>query len=284
MRLSRSGYSTIIAMLMTAFLVALSAGVLSVMVQSAGVSRAVLHGTEASVAAESALEYALLKIRNHRAGFEDAIASDDRERQLVAVPTADIPAGMLYDIDASGTSYTGTLAPGEFAVFSLFVDPGVSTGTGSKHPNPSGFRTMSSTSGFSFSADGDFAWNIIGSDSTGATYGIAGTGGLARSVGSATGAIVRSGIRKDFDAGTARFDLSSQGIDDFARTYESPYLIIQNYTGSPRAYSMSASTAFGYPAHRIVASGIVGNIRQNIALVEDSNRLFEVLKYSLFNR
>jgi hypothetical protein len=35
MRASRSGYTTILAMLMTAFLVALSAGVLSVMVQNA---------------------------------------------------------------------------------------------------------------------------------------------------------------------------------------------------------------------------------------------------------
>lgn len=271
-------------MLMTAFLVALSAGVLSVMVQSAGVSRAVLHGTEASITAESALEYALLKIRNHRAGFEDSIATDDRERSLVSVPTADIPAGMLYDIDASGTSYTGTLAAGEFAVFSLFVDPGVLTGTGSKHPNPSGFRAVTRTDGFVFSADGDFAWNVIGSDAAGATYGIAGTGGLARSVGSSSGATVRSGIRKDFDAASLRFDLSSQTIDNFVRTYDNSYFIVQNYSGSPRAYSVSASTAFGYPAHRVVASGVVGNIRQNISLTEDSNRLFEVLKYSLFNR
>jgi hypothetical protein len=248
------------------------------------VGRVVLHGVEASVAAESGLEYSLLKIRNHRSGFEDSIAPDDRERNLVAAPTADIPAQMLYDIDASGTSYTGTLAPGEFAVFSLFTDPGVLTGTGAKHPNPYGHRTMASTSGFLFSADGDFAWNVIASDSAGATYGMVGTGTAARSVGTASSAVVQGGTRKDFDPSDIRFRFSSPSIASFLSSYGDAYFIVQNYTGSPRAYSMTAATAFGYPSHRIVASGIVGNIRQNIRLVEDSNRLFEVLKYSLFNR
>ncbi|HRI36601.1 MAG TPA: hypothetical protein PK765_06120 [bacterium] len=282
MCLSRSGYSSIIAMLMTAFLVALSAGVLSVMVQNAGVSRTVLQGTEASIAAESGLEYALLKIRNHRAGFEDRIAPDDRERTLISALAADIPAEMRYDIDAAGTAYSGTLAPGEFAVFSLFTDPGVPTGTGSKHPNPTGYRAMVPTSGFVFSADGDFAWNIIASDSAGQTYGIVGTGSLTRPVGSDTSAVVSSGTRKDFDATAATFDLSSQTIASFLSAYENAYFVVQNYTGTDRVYSMSAATDFGFPAHRIVASGIVGNIRQNVALQEDSNRLFEVLKYSLF--
>lgn len=64
-RLQR-GFSTILAMLLTGFLVTLTAGVLYLFLSENRINQSLFKGAAAYHAAEGALEYALLKLKNHR--------------------------------------------------------------------------------------------------------------------------------------------------------------------------------------------------------------------------
>jgi type II secretory pathway component PulK len=70
---NQSGFSTILALLLTGFLVTLAAGVLFLFLSENRTNQSLLTGTAAYHAAEGGIEYALLKIKNHREGFADAL-------------------------------------------------------------------------------------------------------------------------------------------------------------------------------------------------------------------
>ncbi len=63
---AQSGFSTILALLLTGFLVTLSAGILFLFLSENRINQSLFNGTSAYHAAEGALEYAMLKIKNHR--------------------------------------------------------------------------------------------------------------------------------------------------------------------------------------------------------------------------
>ena len=70
---NQSGFSTILALLLTGFLVTLAAGVLFLFLSENRINQSLLTGTAAYHVAEGGLEYALLKIKNHREGFADIL-------------------------------------------------------------------------------------------------------------------------------------------------------------------------------------------------------------------
>ncbi len=80
---NKSGFSTIIAILMTAFLTILSAGILNLFVVENGMNHFLSDGISAYMSAEGALEYTLLKSSNHREGFSDDITTSDKESSLL---------------------------------------------------------------------------------------------------------------------------------------------------------------------------------------------------------
>jgi hypothetical protein len=71
---NQQGFSTILALLLTGFLLTLSAGVLFLFLSESRTNQSLFNGIGAYYAADGASEYALLKIKNHREGFEDGIS------------------------------------------------------------------------------------------------------------------------------------------------------------------------------------------------------------------
>lgn len=89
--MTKQGFSTIIAIMMTAFLIILSAGLLNLYLLENKTSHFLSNGTAAYAAAEGSLEYGLLKIANHQSGFQDAIRTGFASDQ-------DAEAALLQDI------------------------------------------------------------------------------------------------------------------------------------------------------------------------------------------
>ncbi len=288
---SRRGFSTIVALLMTAFLLILTTGILHTLLSESRTSRALYQGIVAYAGAEGAMEYALLKVRNHDKGFSDAISmtgSDDPESLLLAHAPLDTHAYMRsqdttmgYEMETSGTAYTGTIAGGAIEVIPLFVDTGKKISVNAKNPSI-GTSTLVATPTFTMRSDDLVGWNLLGSDAKRHTYGIVGTGSVGTIVGNGIGATVTNGTmkvsnQKEFNRGTV-------AIADFLRSYSGTYLVLSNPKDTTTTYSIASDGSFSFPRMRIVSSGQLDSFRQNLEFLDNRSKMFEALKYSLFNR
>jgi hypothetical protein len=72
--------------------------------------------------AEGAFEYAMLKVANHRDGFEDQMTVTDLDQAIFAGSTPrTINNTITYTLHAQTGAYSETLAPGDYLIFPLFV-------------------------------------------------------------------------------------------------------------------------------------------------------------------
>jgi len=182
---------------------------------------------------------------------------------------------------ASDTSYTGTIAQGSFEIIPLFYDTGVRIQNSAKNPNKN-TSDIVKTNTFVVTQDGDVNWNIIGNDSSGKTYGIAGTGSLMRSFGNTSNANIQQGFEKRMD--TDIMTAGMKNITAFLNSYENNYLILSNTSANPTEYRISSPNGFALPLRSIATSSTVGRSKQNIDFTENRSRLFDMLKYSVFSK
>lgn len=78
----------------------------------------------------------------------------------------------------------------------------------------------------------------------------------------------------------------NENIGTFLSTYENNYLILSNTSENTIHYRIidTTGTGFSLPVRSIIASSSVGKSRQNIEFQENRSWLFDMLKYSLFNK
>ena len=284
LRRHKSGFSSVLAILLTAFLVALSAGILFLFVAESRISRSLVDGFSAYAGAEGAMEYALLKVKNHREGFQDAMRRSSDDGMLFAAVSRR-GSEMGYVLDAFANGYSGTVAPGEMDIVPLFFDRGrtLSTVDGLPFKDPrSATSDIEKTSDFQLSGDLPFGWNLIGSDASGNTFGIVGTGSSSASVGNSATATVTNGTMRRVDSNDDTVD-ASQGIGTFLSTYSDVYLVITNPGSTELAYRLQSSNGFSKPVVTLSAVGKAGNSISNLQFKENRSRQFDALRYSLFN-
>lgn len=284
MRTDRRGFSSVLAILLTAFLVVLSSGVLFLFVAESRISRSLFDGFSAYAGAEASMEYALLKIKNHREGFEDALRRNSPEGRVFSSANRR-GAEIGYSISAFSTAHSGTLAPGEMEIVPLFFDKGTvlranSTGLPFKDPRADS-SNVERTSDFVVSAASDFSWNLIGSDSEGNTFGIVGTGGIS-GVGNGVSATVSSGFMRSVSPEGETEDRDVP-IGDFLSRYDDVYLAITNPASVPLEYRIVSSNGFSKPSISVSAVGKAGSSVTNLEFKENRSRHFDALRYSLFD-
>ncbi|MDD2487602.1 MAG: hypothetical protein PHS92_04510 [Candidatus Gracilibacteria bacterium] len=290
---NKSGFSVIVAILITAFLVILSSGVLFLVLKENSNTRIVYNTISSYAGAEGALEYGLLKIKNHKDGFEDNIVftgshpsylGSDHDSKLISSDTANIVFGkdamIEYEMDNFGKSYTGTIGSGSYAIIPLFGDSGSLMQIRSKNPNVE-TDIIDKTLHLNVSSSLGVVWNIIGNDSVnGNTFGIAGSGSSFNDMSDGelktevNNAATTQAI--DFSGGVVR-------IGNFLNTYESNYLILYNQNTSEVEYNINSTEGFSYPEISIISTASIGDYKQNISFKQDKSEIFELLKYSFFN-
>lgn len=284
LRRSRSGFSSVLAILLTAFLVALSAGILFLFVAESRISRSLVDGFSAYAGAEGAMEYALLKVKNHREGFQDAMRRSSSDGMLFAA--ADRRGSQMgYVLDTFAKAYSGSVAPGEMDIVPLFFDRGrtLDTVDGLPFKDPrTGTTDVEETADFQLSGDLPFGWNLVGSDADGNTFGIVGTGSSSSSVGNSAAASVKNGTMRSVDANDDTVD-ATKGIASFLSDYAEIYLVVTNPGSTELAYRIESSNGFSKPVVTVSAVGKAGNAISNLQFKENRSRQFDALRYSLFS-
>lgn len=193
----RRGFVAIIVVLLIGFITVVAAGILWLFVEEGKASRLLSAGMTLQYGSEGAIEYALLKKKNHDHGFQDSMKRDERcspSTQIRSgegnIPVMSSSLKVGYDMKSQVTSQTGTLKPYEYLVIPLYVDPGAS----SSIPNCGDLKkTKSIPITFPFTKDfklalapgaadaGKVTWNILASSGTTnpTTIGLVGTGNIA---------------------------------------------------------------------------------------------------------
>jgi hypothetical protein len=123
---NKSGFSIIVAILVSAFLIVLSMGVLDLILWERRITKVVYNTISGYAGAEWALELALLKIKNHRDGFFDKIGLDDVNSGLLAADPSSpkrTEQKIAYTLETRSDDFSGsTTGSGEFVIIPLFYD------------------------------------------------------------------------------------------------------------------------------------------------------------------
>ena len=275
---SQKGFSTLLALMMTGFLVVLSAGVLFLFLSESQISRSLSNGISAYHAAEGSLELALLKIKNHREGFQDTLTKN-HTKSIMLDPRADTKSPTIsYEISGNISAHTGSLRKEGFEIIPLFID----RGTDEESVGTKVYKRVSSLPNIDPVADLNLAitgpstlvWNLIGNDVSGKTFGIAGKISDITPVNASTVGRIRI-----LSSGT--LSESSKTVGSFLATYKEVYLVLYN-PGNPVSYEISSAKPFSLPTTRIVASGRVLDSSVHLELTQNKSSLFDALKYSVF--
>ncbi|EKD66262.1 MAG: hypothetical protein ACD_49C00056G0017 [uncultured bacterium (gcode 4)] len=283
--MNKKWFSTIIAMLLTAFLIILSAWILFLVLQESKITRTVLNTVSTYAGAEWSLEYALLKIKNHEDWFSDSVNNDDFDSNFLANNTVAAKNQIIwYDIYNSSSTYTWYIKSSWFEIIPLFYDKWSLIQTNSKNPNPN-TSDISKTLNFKFNSDTWITWNIIWNNASWDTFWIVGSGSSF-----GTGYTVSSSIwlfKKTYEnTSTDAIDFKLENIDiwTFLATYSNNYLIIYNHNLSDVSYTMESSNWFSLPNLEIISYSNIWDFKQNIKFTENKSKYFDILKYSLFNK
>jgi hypothetical protein len=217
---------------------------------------------------------------------------------------------MGYEIVSGGSSYTGSIAGGEFAVIPLFREKWavIATQWGKDLKNPkkpvAAFDSYTGLTGITaqiVSGEG-LTWNIIGNSvavtTNGDTFGISGKllgSASASSMSLSTGCIaitcaapvtvLNMGVEWDFrEYSNGVLSQSKRTVGSFLSGYRENYLILYNTYTTPVSYAILAPSGeeFTFPATRINAMGKVRDSLVRLELSEAKSSIYDILKYSLF--
>ncbi len=158
---TRGGFSILMAIGTIGVLLILVTSLAISYIRESRLSRYSYDDVITSAAAEGEFEYAMLKVRNHRDGFQDATFTGEPDSHLLDLSTPR-SAGLHteHGIVAASTGITFTLSGGQHLIVPLFAATGtlLPYAVGSKHPE---YETgVQNTSRINISSISGLSWTI----------------------------------------------------------------------------------------------------------------------------
>lgn len=254
-------------------------------------------------AAEWAFEYGMLKISNHKDGFEDMVSPGEPDGQLLDLST---PRSKWlqteYSIEASSTDKIFPLSGAEHLIIPLFTSDEwlMTSAVGSK--NPIYHTGVTNTTNLSVSRIEWLSWTIIAMSGS-QNVAITGVGiispstlWLIRIKTSQCYSWTGSNAWDTIDCSTmdsAKNDEEilytydeTKTIADFLSSKKDPYLIIyNNNTGnpSPVLVNISSRAAFSLPTVTLTARSNKAESSQIFQFTENKAAYYDALKYWIYN-
>lgn len=183
---NKKWFSILIALGTTGVLLILVIGLASLYLNEMKLSRLQYDNIFTYSQAEGAFEYAMLKVKNHQDGFEDAMNSTDPDGKMFTWGTDRTKwVTTQYSIDAQTREYTGALDSEKSVIIPLFVGTGNIIGTQkSRDPRYPGSLEQVTHIDLVWAVDStNLSWSIIAMTESG-SVGITGTGEInASSIG-----------------------------------------------------------------------------------------------------
>lgn len=292
----KSWFSILMALGTIGVLLIIVIGVATLFINEMRLSRISYDEVVASASAEWAFEYGMLKIRNHREGFEDEMIPSDPDGVLLSL-ASDRSKNMKtsYTIKNASSNATFSVEWNKHLIIPLFASDEwlISWAAKSKKAliNPS----MSKVQWLQVSGLGLLTWTIVAmswSESIWLTW----TGDIS----SSTQWNIRERAADCYDINGIKLANClwsyAEMLDYFYDTQKSvwtflsssfisnPYLMIYNPSGSKTIRIQSnTSTPFALPEMTIEASAQKNKSLQVFRFSEDKSRYYDALKYWIYN-
>jgi hypothetical protein len=243
-------------------------------------------------------EYGMLKMANHRDGFQDQTFSWETDGNILDLSTSRSKwLYSEYNIIASSKNSKFTLSGSEHLIIPLFVSTG-STKIGALSLHPKYNTGTANTEWLNISGIDWLGWTIVamsGSESVAITgVGIINTSsnGSIRikrtkclSVNDGTEKINCLGLSPGDEEIQYVYDKDIQ-IKDFLLSKKEPYLVIYNSNASsvvPINIIISSSTPFSLPQSEITTKALKWWSSQVFKFIQDKSKYYDALKYGIYN-
>lgn len=265
----------------------------------------------ASEQVEWAFEYAMLKVTNHRDGFQDELTEADLDQILFSGSTdRTVNNTVSYKIQAQTNSYTKNILPWDYLIFPLFAgtDEYIVAGKPSRNPSFSSGSIVAENFRMSLSTTPENVyWSIIAMSWSQNTS-LSGTGeingaeiGTSRMVGIECFnnlwnpvALVNNqcppGIIASGGEELQYFYDTNSNVEDFLKSYPShqvkdPYFFVFNKWGAAvdMNFQSNASHPFALPDLTVIVEAKKWKAVQTIRFHSDKSKYYDGLKYSLYD-
>ncbi|MDD5213268.1 MAG: hypothetical protein PHG82_02495 [Candidatus Gracilibacteria bacterium] len=253
MKKNNSGYSVVLALLMTSFILILVAGVFKLILENMYDTRGMQDYLKAYSRAEGSMELALKKIKDNNFGYEEHIFPGLGTKKISEIFTDNNKTLIGYDINSTSVSIIGKgLDANSYAIYPLLSvkKPRFEIKTG----------------------DGNtLVWNIIGDNG-----GISGTGSFDSSL---------SKENKNINSSN-NFVYTTDTIEHFLIGSTANYLILYNVGNTPINYDLKSDNLgekFATENINIVATGKLGSYKQNLNVDLNIANNLNLLKYSILS-
>ena len=264
----------------------------------------------ASTNAEGMFEYAMLKVRNHRDGFQDSVDSNSVDGKILAtVLPRSTGLQSEYTMTGSSTDTIFTVIPGQHLILPLFASDETLLTSGNPSKKPNYNTSVKKVSNLNISWIWSADWTIVamsGSESVALT----GSGDISpwkegtirirksqcysRIDGSEIAGCI--GLQPEDEEIVYFYDVKwtvKQFLEEsifwveassaFAMTTIDPYLVFYNATSSDIPVRVTATTSFSLPTLSVRTSAKKWNSSQIYQFTEDKSRYYDALKYGIYN-
>ncbi len=296
---SRKGFSILVALGTVGVLLIIVIGIASVYQREITLSRMSYEDILTDARAEWAFEYAMLKVRNHREGFEDSMKTDDIDT-LIFSGSSDRTKNTktTYAIEAQTGSHIFTVGPDEHLILPLFVGSADLISTHSR--NPSFSTGVTRTTGLQITwADANISWSIVAMSGS-ENVSLAGNGNIGTNeVGTmrlrwedcldSDGKNINCNAVWVEESLTYFYDLTGS-VNEFLNSWgkfnktsiKDPYILIFN-DGESSTITIKSDTPYALPKLEVTAESRKGNSLKSIRFMEDKSRYYDALKYGVYD-
>lgn len=290
--LKKQGFSILMAIGITAILLVLTTGLALLYMQEFRLSRFSYDEVIAQAAAEGVFEYGMLKVRNHRDGFSDAMIAADPDAALFKFDTPrtkGIEVGYTLKTQSQSHTFSG-VAPESHLIVPLFVGTGVMLSDHSADPRKD--VRIIRTQGLRVQGIGQTPWTIMAM-SGGTSIGMTGSG----NIGPRTEGTIRTRTAQCYNANAKRVSCEGNDvaeelvylydrkmtIQEFLADTTEAYLMIYNNDTQPKNITIASNTPFALPTAHIEAFAKHGDALQVFSFTEDKSRYYDAIKYGAYS-
>jgi hypothetical protein len=287
--MNTKGFSIIIAMGTIGVLLIIVVGLASTYLRELRLTRTSYDDIVAYASAEGMFEYGMLKVRNHREGFQDQVSTTDVDGKENFILTTDRSRWVKteYSLLARSTGSTFPVLPNTHLILPFFVSADIYISGKSQDPT---FSTWTKkTTGITVAGISGRSWVIVWMSGS-VSIGLSGTGDIA---------VDMSGILREqweecywIDGNEVPCDGSeaesipyfydtSMKVSDFITSVSDPYFLLYNDTPSSLQVTVQSQTPYSLPTLDIEARATKNQSSQVFRFRDDRGRYYDALKYGV---
>ncbi|MDD2693349.1 MAG: hypothetical protein PHY14_00275 [Candidatus Gracilibacteria bacterium] len=301
---SRKGFSILVALGTIGVLLIIMTSLASIYINELKLSRFQYNDIISYAQADGAFEYAMLKVKNHREGFQDTMTNTDPDAKMFVGNTPrTLGTQVQYQIASQSKDKTFTLSGSSHLILPLFAGTGNIITGASRSLDPRNNSMTEGISTLSLTSTGDISalsWSIVAMSGS-ENISLAGTGTIvtdtigtvrlrgmdcydSEGVKGMCGDGVH-GIEYGGDSIEYFYD-SSVKVSDFLGNpvYKDPYLLIFNNSSTPSSFTIQSNNPFTLPVLKVLTEAKKGNSMQSVEFSEDKSKYYDAIRYGIYNR